>query len=261
MTIRRRPGSALRIGSFLLRERLARLVDHYVHRQRREEAVREFVLGRATPGSPSSVLRTMDEFARARGWLQNVGPVKGAILLAALRDANARRVLEIGSYCGYSATLIGQHLARHEGHLTTIEISRRNAAVARAVIRHARLEDTVTLRHGTLESEAATLGPPFDAVFLDHWKDVYLSDLRMLEDHRLLRAGTVVIADNVGFFEVPDYLDHVRHCGQYQSRYVQASVEYREDIEDGVEISIFQGCKDVTTPAGVLANREREARA
>lgn len=241
MTIRKRAASMHHIAWFFGRQYLGRLFDRYVRRERREDAVLRAVLREATAGSPESVLRTMDRFARERRWLQNVGPAKGAILIEALNHAGARRVLEIGSYCGYSATLIGQHLAPLGGHLTAIEISRRNAAVARQVVAHAGLAATVTLRQGTLESEIDSLDAPFDAVFLDHWKDVYLPDLRRLEDKQLLRAGTVVVADNVGFFDVTDYLDHVRHSGRYRSRFVRASVEYQEALEDGVEISVFAG--------------------
>lgn len=241
MIVRRRPGSMPRVAWFLGREYVTRLFDKYVRRQSREQAALQHVLRHATQGSPQSVLQSLDEFARRRRWLQNVGPRKGAILIEALREARARRVLEIGSYCGYSATLIGGHLAGCGGQLTAIEISRRNAEVARQVVAHAGLGAVVTIRRGTLESEIGSLAGPFDAVFLDHWKDVYLADLRRLEAAGLLRPGTVVVADNVGFFDVPDYLDYVRNGGRYRSRYERASVEYQEALEDGVEVSVFNG--------------------
>lgn len=240
-TIRKRPGSMLRIAWFISREYVLRLYDKHIRRQSREQAVLAYVREHAVQGSPESVLGAMDRFARERRWLQNVGPRKGAVLLQALRDAQARRVLEIGSYCGYSATLIGSHLAAIGGQLTAIELSRRNAEVARQVVAHAGLASTVCFLRGTLETEIGALDGPFDLVFLDHWKDVYLPDLRRLEDAGLLRPGSVVVADNVGFFDVTDYLDHVRHGGRYQSRYERASVEYQDALEDGVEVSVFGG--------------------
>lgn len=230
-----------RIAWFLGREYVIRLMDRYVRRQSREQAALDYVLRNATKGSSQSVLDTLDAFAQQRRWLQNVGPKKGAILLQVLRDANARCVLEIGSYCGYSATLIGAHLAGCGGHLTAIEISRRNIEVAHRVVEHAGLDAVVTFRRGTLESELGHLNGPFDVVFLDHWKDVYLPDLQRLEASGLLRPGTVIVADNVGFFDVPDYLNHVRGCGRYSSRFERASVEYQDALEDGVEVSVFNG--------------------
>jgi len=241
MTVRKRFASIPHIAWFFSSQYVTNLIDKYVHRQRREEAALEFVLKHATSGSPQSVLQTMDTFSRQRRWLQSVGPKKGEILLQALRDAQARRVLEIGSYCGYSATLIGEYLAACGGHLTAIEISRRNTAVAMQVVKHAGLASVVTFRRGTLESEISSLEGPFDAIFLDHWKDVYLPDLRRLEANHLLRPGTVVVADNVGFFNVADYLNYVRTCGHYRSRYERSSVEYQDALEDGVEVSEFTG--------------------
>lgn len=241
MTVRKRFASIHHIAWFFGSQYVTNFIDKYVHRQRREEAVLEFVLKHAESGSPQSVLQVMDTFARQRRWLQSVGPKKGAILLQALRDARANRVLEIGSYCGYSATLIGEYLAACGGHLTAIEVSRRNAAVAMQVVNHAGLASVVTFRRGTLESEIGSLEGPFDVIFLDHWKDVYLPDLRRLEENRLLRPGTVVVADNVGFFDVADYLDYVRTCGHYRSRYERSSVEYQDALEDGVEVSEFTG--------------------
>ena len=38
---------------------------------------------------------------------------------------------------------------------------------------------------------------PFDLIFIDHVKDLYLSDLMYLMDHGFIGKGTVVIADNI----------------------------------------------------------------
>ena len=43
-----------------------------------------------------------------------------------------------------------------------------------------------------------TLEGPFDLVFIDHWKPLYLPDLQAIERHGLLRSGSIVVADNVG---------------------------------------------------------------
>jgi catechol O-methyltransferase len=83
------------------------------------------------------------------------------------------------------------------------------------------------------------LSGPFDGVLLDHWKDEYLPDLKRLEQNGMLHSGTVVVADNVGFFAVPDYLEYVRECGRYKTRFVESTVEYNEHLKDGVEVSVF----------------------
>ena len=56
-----------------------------------------------------------------------------------------------------------------------------------------------------------------------------------------MRAGSIVFADNVGpLFNPQEYLDYVRGCGRYDSRYVESTVEYTE-LEDAAEISVFRG--------------------
>jgi catechol O-methyltransferase len=232
---------APRIAWFLASQAVLRKLDQKFARQPRELALADAVEREATRGDVDAVLRTMDAFSQQRRWLMSMGPEKGALVTAAMHDASIRNVLEIGTYCGYSALLLARHLAPRGGHLVTLEVSRRNSAVARRVIAQAGLAAVVEVRNDVLANAIASFDAPFDLVLLDHWKDEYLADLRRLESARLLRPGTVVIADNVGFFRVPDYLHYVRHGGHYDSRYVPGSVEYHPRLPDGVEISTFKG--------------------
>ncbi|XP_075041678.1 catechol O-methyltransferase A-like isoform X1 [Mixophyes fleayi] len=80
----------------------------------------------------------------------------------------------------------------------------------------------------------------FDLVFIDHWKVSYLPDTKLLEESDLLRAGTVLLADNVTCPGAPDYLQYVRNSPRYQSQYYPAQLEYLQ-VEDGMEKSIFLG--------------------
>ena len=195
----------------------------------------------ARPGDPESVLAALDHFGRERSFLMNVGDKKGEILDAELRSKRPARVLEIGAFCGYSAVRIARLLREWDGRLSSVEASRENAEVARATVALAGLADRVEVIHGKAEHVIPTLTGPFDLVFIDHWKDLYLPDLQRLEAHGLLRPGSVVVADNVGLFDVRDYLDHVRGSGRYESRNVASTVEYRDALPDAVEISVFRG--------------------
>jgi catechol O-methyltransferase len=232
---------APRIAWFLASQAVLRALDQKLARQSREVELADAVEREAPHGDVDAVLRVMDAFALHRRWLMSMGPQKGAVVTAAMQDPAVRSVLEIGTYCGYSALLAARHLPARDGRLVTLEISRRNSAAARRVITHAGLGEIAEVRNEVLDKAIGSFTTPFDLVLLDHWKDEYLSDLRRLESAALLRSGTVVVADNVGFFSVPDYLDHVRHGGRYDSRYVPASVEYQPDLPDGVEISTFKG--------------------
>ena len=113
---------------------------------------------------------------------------------------------------------------------------------ARAMCELAGLGERVEILHGSASERIPGLGGTFDLVFIDHWKDLYRADLERIEAAGLLRAGSVVVADNVGpLFGADEYLSYVRGCGRYDSRYVASHLEYHDALEDGVEVSVFRG--------------------
>ena len=62
-----------------------------------------------------------------------------------------------------------------------------------------------------------------------------------------LAPGAVVVADNAGIFAeggLRGYLEYVRSSPRYQSRFVASTLEWRDDIPDGLEVSVFTGVDD-----------------
>jgi catechol O-methyltransferase len=225
----------LRIGWGNLKARL-RGEDRDVRR-----AALAHVRATVQPGDPRALLDALDDFGRNRRFLMNVGDRKGPMLAAMVRGLPpGARVLELGAFVGYSAVLIGSALPQG-GRLVSVEYDPVAAEVASAHVAHAGLADRVELRHGDSAAVIPTLGEAFALVFIDHWKDLYLRDLEALEAHGLLKKGSVVVADNVGpMFDAHEYLGYVRGSGRYVTRYEKSMLEYSE-IEDGVEISVFNG--------------------
>jgi catechol O-methyltransferase len=207
----------------------------------RVEQALAYARAHARAGDPESVLTALDRFGRERSFLMNVGDRKGEILDAEVRRKRPARALEIGAFCGYSAVRIARLLREWDGRLVSLEANARNAEVARAMVELAGLGEFVDVRHAKAEEAIPSLGAPFELVFLDHWKDLYLPDLKRLEKHDLLRPGSVVVADNVGLFDASAYFAHVRGSGRYDSRNVASTVEYRDELPDAVEISVFRG--------------------
>ncbi len=207
----------------------------------RVEQARDFVHENAKEGDPQDVLRAMDRFAREKRFLMNVGPEKGPLMAELIgRLPASARVLELGAYCGYSAIMIADQLGP-EGRLTSIEVDPVAVRVSRANVAYAGYADKVEVLEGSSTEVIHTLVGPFDLVFLDHWKDLYERDLRLIEERGLLRAGSIVVADNVGeIFGAATYLDYVRSCGRYESENCPAHIEY-SDLPDAVEISVYQG--------------------
>jgi hypothetical protein len=86
-------------------------------------------------------------------------------------------------------------------------------------------------------------------LMIDHDKDSYLKDLQILEKSGLIRRGTVVVADNVIFAGIDEYVDYVRglaESGIVQTHTKQASVEYcspdvnKDDHGNGLSVDMFR---------------------
>ncbi|MBW2245085.1 MAG: class I SAM-dependent methyltransferase, partial [Deltaproteobacteria bacterium] len=195
----------------------------------------------AQQGDPEDVLRTLDRFAREIRFLMNVGPEKGPLLFELLDQLpRPARVLELGAFCGYSAIMITNRLGAGS-HLISVEKNPEAAEASRDNVAFAGLADRVEIIEGSSSDRIPTLLGPFQLVFFDHWKDLYLTDLKLLEAHELLAPGCIIVADNVGpLFGAETYLSYVRGCGRYDSENRPAKVEY-SDLPDAVEISIWKG--------------------
>lgn len=180
----------------------------------REAAAADFVETRARAGDLDDVIAAIDRFAYEHSYLINVGDEKGLLLDAAVRRVNPKTALELGTYCGYGALRIAR--AAPQARVFSVELSAANAEVARRIWAHAGVGDRVTCVVGTIGDGGATLDAldfapgSLDFVFLDHDKDAYLSDLRTILDRGWLRAGAVVVADNVGIPGAPRYRAYMK---------------------------------------------------
>jgi hypothetical protein len=77
-------------------------------------ALEKYVVASARPGDVDDAIRVIDHFCRQVSYLINVGDEKGKILDSAVERTQPRRLLELGTYCGYSARCgwLGQCRAR-----------------------------------------------------------------------------------------------------------------------------------------------------
>ncbi len=202
----------------------------------KEQGVLDFVLENVPAGDPAALIEAVDSYKSDNGIsMMNLGAKKGAVVDKALKESGATRVLELGSYFGYSITRMA-HLIGPAGKLITVDADDHRHAVSSQMVQHAGLEDRVSLLLGRAEDLIPTLEGPFDFVLIDHYADNYLSDLQLIEAEGLIRPGSVVAADNVVAHRptVDGYLEHVRNSGLYDST-------LHEVGSDGVEISVRLG--------------------
>jgi caffeoyl-CoA O-methyltransferase len=100
------------------------------------------------------------------------GAVEGRFLETLVFATGARRVLEIGTYSGYSALSMAAALPPG-GRLVTCEVEPRFAEVARRHIAASPYADRIEVRVGPALETLAELPGPFDLVFVDADKGGY----------------------------------------------------------------------------------------
>jgi catechol O-methyltransferase len=217
----------------------------------REQELCDHVLANARPGSLDEAIGAIDEFCYGQSFMMNVGDEKGEILDAAIRRAAPQRLLELGTYCGYSALRTARVMS-DSAHLTSLEFNEDNAAIARRILDHAGAADRVTVVHGTIGDGTTTgaleskhgFGPgSVDFVFMDHAKEAYLPDLELIVAAGWLHAGSVVVADNVKNPGVPGYRDYMREREgrEWHTIEHEAHVEYQTLFKDLVLESEYVG--------------------
>ena len=232
---------------FLMRMIKERLLELFLKKEDLASDVRNYVLNNAKKNDPDSVLNTMDEFAKRKRFLMNVGDVKGKILTDEIKKLGSNlTILELGCFCGYSAILMAKTL-EEQGKVISIEISKHYAKIANEIIEFSGLKNKVIIIEGPSEKIIPTLRYEFDLVFIDHWKDLYKRDLQLIEKRGLLKNQSIVFADNVGSLiealvgkrgKSTDYLEYVRNHKNFQSKNINTNLEY-SNAEDAVEISTY----------------------
>jgi caffeoyl-CoA O-methyltransferase len=122
------------------------------------------------------------------------GRTEGQLLRLLVRMISAKRVLEVGTFTGYSALMMASALPS-DGELITLERDPRAEAVARRYFAESEHGPRIRLLMGPALDTLASLSGPFDFAFLDADKENYPRYYeRLLE---LLRCGGMLAVDNV----------------------------------------------------------------
>ena len=134
-----------------------------------------------------------------------VGTIEGRFLEMLVHATQARRVLEIGTYTGYSSIAMAAALPPG-GQIITCDVSEEHTAVARRHIEASGNAGRIRIERGPAVETIARLDGPFDLVFIDADKESYLAyfevTLPKLAPHGLIAAdntlwhGDVINLDN-----------------------------------------------------------------
>jgi predicted O-methyltransferase YrrM len=124
------------------------------------------------------------------------GHMQGALLRMISCMVRPKRVLELGTFTGYSAICLAEGL-REDGHLDTIDINEELEDMCLEYFDAAGLSDRITMHIGTAASIIPGLEGHFDLVFLDADKQNYHMYYDLVFDR--IPVGGYIVADNVLF--------------------------------------------------------------
>lgn len=124
------------------------------------------------------------------------GHVQGKLLQMLSTMVRPRRILEIGTFTGYSAICLAKGLTP-EGVLHTIEVREEEAAVALQNFNLFGGTDKIILHTGNALEIVPLLNEQWDLVFIDADKVNYTNYYKLVLPR--VRNGGIIIADNVFF--------------------------------------------------------------
>lgn len=137
-----------------------------------------------------------ETFAELEDPQMQVGRVEGAFLRLIVQITGARRILEIGTYSGFSALSMASGLP-DDGRLITCDLDPVATAVATRFFAESPWGDKIDFRLGPAADTIATLataGARFDLVFLDADKESYVQYFDAVLP--MVEIGGVILADN-----------------------------------------------------------------
>jgi caffeoyl-CoA O-methyltransferase len=158
------------------------------------EDVERYALEHSTPDP--DFFRRLEEETRATTAAPQmmVGPLEGQLLGWLVRLSQARRVLEIGTFTGYSSISMALSLP-DGGRITSLDVNEETTAVARRYAEEAGVADRIDYLVGSALEELERLDGPWDLAFIDADKPNYVNYYEAVLPQ--LADGGFIVADNV----------------------------------------------------------------
>jgi caffeoyl-CoA O-methyltransferase len=202
------------------------------------EEIEQYAETHTTP--PDDLLRRLADETRTT--LQSpqmlTGTIEGRLLEFLVFATRARRVLELGTYSGYSAISMAAALPP-DGHIDTCEVDEQHAAVARRYIEESGHGDRITVHIGAALETIARLEGEFDFVFIDADKVNYSAYYEALLP-RLTTGGLMAIDNTLWSGKVlePDDDPGTRAIAELNDRIARdpAVVAVQLTVRDGVTL-------------------------
>jgi len=121
------------------------------------------------------------------------GNLQGQVLSMISKMIQPKKVLEIGTFTGYSAICLSKGLQKN-GTLITIEVNDELEEISLKYFKKAGIQDIVVQKIGSALKIIPTLTEKFDLVFIDADKREYVDYYNLVFDK--VKKGGYILADN-----------------------------------------------------------------
>lgn len=121
------------------------------------------------------------------------GHLQGRFLQMISEMIQPQRILEIGTYTGYSTICLGRGLTGN-GKIITIEKNPELESMIRSYVKKAGLTDKTILKIGDANDILPRLNETFDLAFIDADKENYIAYYNIIKPK--IRKGGYILADN-----------------------------------------------------------------
>jgi len=156
-----------------------------------------------------------------------VGRIEGQFLARLVRLSGAKRILELGTFTGYSSISMASALPE-DGRIISCDVDPEATAIARRYMDESGYGDKIEIRLGPALETIQALEGPFDLVFIDadkqNYKAYYEAVLPLLTEDGMIIADNVLWSGRVveddgdeSTQAIKDFNEHVRNDGRVVS--------------------------------------------
>ena len=203
-----------------------------------EPKIEEYAEAHTTPDGELFERLAEETRAKTTAPQMMVGRIEGQFLAALVALTGALRILEIGTFTGYSSISMASALPS-DGRIITCDVDAEATEVARRYMDESGHGDKIEIRLGPALETLETLEGPFDIVFIDADKPSYTkyyeAALPLLADDGLLIADNVLWAGRVVEEGGDESTQAIKEFNEYVLR-DERTVDVMLTVRDGMTL-------------------------
>ena len=159
-----------------------------------DKKVEEYCIAKSS--LPSADCERIENYTRANvhGAGMLIGKMEASFIGFLLRSIVAKRVLELGTFTGYSALAMAENIPE-DGEIFTVDINEKTVSLAQDFWKQSVHGHKIKSLLGNALEIIPTLKAPFDFVFIDADKRNYIDYLKLTVP--MLSPSGVIVIDNV----------------------------------------------------------------